>query len=450
MVGTQPTAAGATPASPNGRYADVYPSLLPFSNTLGHPAVARPGLLRLPIRLIRKALKGFFRPWLEYQTRFNHCVIQTLHHNQAVLADDLARLGEQLQARDQPFAELSARVADLANLGRRLEEGLRRLGEDLEENRLAALHAARIQESRWDERLEQAESRWGERLRQAEHDREQRARESEESAAAAWRQRLDEALQEAEARCQQRLTRAEQERHLRAQEAEERAVNRELSHEGRIAQAGLFFNPPVHVGLAEGRGKVFGISERILEHIYVHSRLPKPPARVLDLGCAESTNAIEMASLGFEVVGVDLRLLPLTHPNFRMVQADLADLPFPDDSFDVAVSLSTIEHVGLKWYGEPGEQTTDARAVEEVYRVLKPGGTFILTVPFGRAGETPLHRIYDRAGLERLLHRFRWVEVAYGLREGNNWVYSTDAERAEATESIPKVSAIAMLVVEKA
>src|SRR5262249_1057018 len=148
---------------------------------------------------------------------------------------------------------------------------------------------------------------------------------------------------------------------------------------------------------------VVAITERILEHIFVHTRLPRPPARVLDLGCAESTNSVEMASLGYEVVGVDLRDLPLRHSSFQMVRADIAHLPFPDESFAVAVSLSTIEHVGLDWYGQAPEGTNDHKVIAEVYRVLRPGGRLILTCPFGRAATTPVHRVLDRPALDALL-----------------------------------------------
>ena len=66
------------------------------------------------------------------------------------------------------------------------------------------------------------------------------------------------------------------------------AVNRELGAEGMIARAGLWFNPPVSVQIEDNQPTVAAVTERILESIFVHTRLPRPAARVLDLGCAES------------------------------------------------------------------------------------------------------------------------------------------------------------------
>lgn len=227
------------------------------------------------------------------------------------------------------------------------------------------------------------------------------------------------------------------------------AVNRELGSGGRIAAAGLWFNPAVGVQIRDGVPKVVSVSERILESIFVHTRLPRPPARVLDLGCAESTNPVEMAGLDYRVVGVDLRPLALAHPNFAMARADVARLPFADGTFDVAVSLSTIEHVGLDWYAESGGATTDERAVAEVARVLRPGGRLILTLPFGEDAQTPVQRIYGPTRLGKLLAPLRRTETLYGLRDGLAWSVTSDEARAAEVRSIDRVNAVALVVAEK-
>jgi SAM-dependent methyltransferase len=425
VSGTAYAGAGATATQPPP---DARARLLPLSSTLGHPAVARPGLFAWPIRFIRRVMKGFFRPWLDLQTRFNHTVIETFEHNQNVVRAEVAVVAAAV-------AQTSAALArQLQCLQERLDAVSSSGEQATQAGKHALVQATRILESRWDDRLAKAEARLEERLARTE---------------AFWQQQAEQRLGQVADQAEQQLSDAEARWAREAEQAAEKAVNRELSYEGRIAQAGLFFNPAVHVGLVNKTPHVFGISERILEHIYVHTRLPAPPARLLDLGCAESINPIEMASLGFHVVGVDMRTLPLSHPNFEMVQANLISLPFPDDSFDVVVGLSTIEHVGLGWYGKAEEDETDFKAAQEAFRVLRPGGRMILTVPFGKAGQTPVHRIYDRARLDELVRPFRRVETAYGLREMQHWTFSLDAARAEATDSVTRVSAIALLVLEK-
>jgi SAM-dependent methyltransferase len=228
-----------------------------------------------------------------------------------------------------------------------------------------------------------------------------------------------------------------------------RAVNCELGHNGRIARGGLWFNPAVSVELRDEGPVVTGVSERILEHMFVHTRLPRPPARVLDLGCAESTAAIELASFGYQVQGVDLRSLPVYHPGFTMVHADVGRLPFADASYDAVVSLSTVEHVGLGWYTPVAAASSDREAVAEARRVLRPGGRFVLTIPFGRPATTRVHRVYDRAGLDELLAPLRRVETLFGVRDGQAWSVTADAEAAERADSAERVSAVALAVAER-
>lgn len=52
------------------------------------------------------------------------------------------------------------------------------------------------------------------------------------------------------------------------------------------------------------------------------------------------------------------------------VKADICDLPFDDESYDFILCNHVLEHI-----------PDDTRAMQEIYRVLKPGGTAILQIP---------------------------------------------------------------------
>jgi SAM-dependent methyltransferase len=216
---------------------------------------------------------------------------------------------------------------------------------------------------------------------------------------------------------------------------------------GEAAERPPPFAPP-HVFTPAPHPPEAEVGERIIESVFVHTRLPRPPARVLDLGCAESANAVEMAGFGFEVVGVDAREMLLQHPALRVVRTDIGSLPFADGSFDVVVSLSAIARLGLDRCGLPPGRTTDARVIAEVRRVLRPGGRFLLTLPFGRPMLTPTRQVYDLAMLDTLLEPFQRIETAFGVRDGESWSYTTDVSLAERADSGGRVSAVALVVAE--
>ena len=63
------------------------------------------------------------------------------------------------------------------------------------------------------------------------------------------------------------------------------------------------------------------MNERIVEVPFVFRSLSSLPngAKILELGCAQSYLAINMASIGYKVWAVDLVDYDLTHPNFRFM-----------------------------------------------------------------------------------------------------------------------------------
>ncbi len=101
---------------------------------------------------------------------------------------------------------------------------------------------------------------------------------------------------------------------------------------------------------------------------------PADPCKLLDLGCGTGHNLVELSRRGYEVVGIDLSLFGLQMaaarlPKFAVVQGNVEELPFADRTFHALIALDILEHVD------------DAKAVSEAYRVLKPAGLALFTVP---------------------------------------------------------------------
>jgi SAM-dependent methyltransferase len=110
--------------------------------------------------------------------------------------------------------------------------------------------------------------------------------------------------------------------------------------------------------------------------------------RVLDLGYvfAEPAYLAGLTALGADdLVGVDLGEKAV--PGLRSVVADARELPFADGSVDLALCVSTLEHVGrdtrIYDVDAPRDDTGDEAALRELHRVLTGEGRLLLSVPTG-------------------------------------------------------------------
>ena len=144
-------------------------------------------------------------------------------------------------------------------------------------------------------------------------------------------------------------------------------------------------------------------SERIVENPLLFQHVPHHPQKILDFGCAGSSLPIQLCALGHSVTGLDFRPYPLTHKNFQFVQADIITWKPVLETFDLAVSISAIEHVGLGAYGDPHRDDGDRIAVNKLRESLKKGGTMLLTVPAGKPCLKRGMRIYDLDAIRRLI-----------------------------------------------
>jgi SAM-dependent methyltransferase len=209
-----------------------------------------------------------------------------------------------------------------------------------------------------------------------------------------------------------------------------RLLNLATTHRGFAAQRGLWVNPPVSLCYSEGDVVHSDTNERIVEVPYVLRALATldEGASILDVGAAESTLAVSLASLGYRVTALDIRPYPFTHPSLHAVLAPIQDWD-ENESFDAVVCVSTIEHVGLGAYGEPrGANGTDLAAMRRMRELTKPGGLLVLTIPVGGTSVDEIQRTYDRAGLEALLGGWEVEDLTLARRQDQKTWVLTEAD----------------------
>lgn len=173
--------------------------------------------------------------------------------------------------------------------------------------------------------------------------------------------------------------------------------------------------------------------DRWVEWSFCMARMSAGPGRTLDFGADVGLLALAAAQRGHEVVALD-RLPPAleyAHPQVRAVQADILDRPLAGETFDQIVNCSSVEHVGLGGrYGSTPAPDGDLEAMAWMRTLLGPGGRMLLTVPVGRdAVCAPLHRVYGRERLPRLLDGYRTVEAQHWVKDGARWAQA-DGDRA--------------------
>ena len=127
---------------------------------------------------------------------------------------------------------------------------------------------------------------------------------------------------------------------------------------------------------------------------------------------------------------LDIRPMIQRIPNVEFVQADImGDLP-PSliSSTDSLSCLHALEHFGLGRYGDPVDYDGYLKGLDNLLRLLRPGGTLYLSVPIGpKRIEFDAHRVFSMSYLLSLFEErcqvrdFSYVNDAGDLNESVAW-----------------------------
>jgi ubiquinone/menaquinone biosynthesis C-methylase UbiE len=147
--------------------------------------------------------------------------------------------------------------------------------------------------------------------------------------------------------------------------------------------------------------------------------------RVLDLGCGTGRHSLFLAKQGFDVYATDMsptavkiageKAAALELKNVHFQQHDMRDMPFEDSFFDAVICTWTLHH---------GTLVQIQRTVDEVHRVLTPGGIFVTDIPstttagYKIGKEIEKNTLIGKKSEEDVPHHYSTREEIYTLFSG--------------------------------
>ncbi len=195
--------------------------------------------------------------------------------------------------------------------------------------------------------------------------------------------------------------------------------------------------------LPEGYG--IGVDERCVEYPWLFAHLPTTAKTILDAGSVLNFDYL-LAHPYF--IDRQLHIVTLApedqcfwEKGISYFFADLRCLPIREAYYDVIICLSTLEHVGLdnqqytqgKHHAEVSVGNYEL-AIQELCRVLKPGGTLLMSVPFGQYQNFGGFQQFDSALLAKAIHAFgpaQAIDQTFFRYTGQGWQVVTEAECAQ-------------------
>ena len=145
-------------------------------------------------------------------------------------------------------------------------------------------------------------------------------------------------------------------------------------HQFKIAETPIFFDIRRHGASKISKKEIFRALKTLFtlkfrikpvtyyvanKRIKLAKKYLRKSQKILDVGCGDMYITNKLIKEGYNVIGIDL-----SQPYH--LKMDATNMSFKDNSFDAVISFETIEH---------------CNCVNEIKRVLKPGGKFILSTP---------------------------------------------------------------------
>jgi hypothetical protein len=200
----------------------------------------------------------------------------------------------------------------------------------------------------------------------------------------------------------------------------------------------------------------FGIAidERVIEYPWLFDRLKRVDGslgHVLDAGSTLNHDFI----LGRDPLHkADLTIMTLApekrcywYAGYSYVFGDFRQTNFRDGAFNIIISISTLEHVGLDntlLYTDNLEKAEANKngfvdAVREFRRILAPGGRCLITVPYGRYEDFKWFQVFNKEMVDLMIRAFSPTsfDLDFFQYTKSGWRRAVEAEVDNATAFDP-------------
>ncbi len=188
-----------------------------------------------------------------------------------------------------------------------------------------------------------------------------------------------------------------------------------------------------------------GVDERVVELPWVLSRVERGRGALLDAGSTLNQEYLLKLDMFLERPTHIYTLAPestcVRSEYISYLYGDLRDIPIKDNYYETIVSISVIEHVGFDnsifTSNDKYVEASDSeykKVLKELWRVLKPGGELLITLPFGKYQKFDAFQQFDTRLLDELKGEVSAdaAEETYYIYSDNGWQLASALECSDS------------------
>lgn len=193
-------------------------------------------------------------------------------------------------------------------------------------------------------------------------------------------------------------------------------------------------------------------SDRFIEYPWMLESITISEGKLLDIGSTISDKLYEILPKTIEIHTLNLNEKNVQNPNIKFKRGDIRKTDCPGDHFDCITCISTLEHIGVSGrYHSDEDPQGDLKAMQEIRRILKPGGILLVSVPYGAKDVLPINRLYNKERIGKLFEGLAIQEQIFRKydKSWNAWIKTTEEEAAKTDMLKDSWYAIALIKAKK-